>query len=172
MLDVGCGTGTLALRILDGSPGARVVGLDRDPEMLGRARRKFEGDGSGIRWVQGHAAALPHPDEHFDAVLSSLVLHHLRPVEKARAAGEIRRVLRPGGRAVVADWGRPGNRAMRVAYFLAVQLLDGFETTADHVRGVVPRLLRAKGLEDVSQSAQFSTVAGTLRIWRARKPGS
>lgn len=172
VLDVGCGTGTLGLRLAETAPRVQVAAVDRDPEMLARARRKRRDAGTGLALHLASCTDLPYPDRQFDRVLSSLLLHHLRPPEKHRTISEMRRVLRPGGRLVIADWGRPGNALERLAYLLAVQLLDGFETTADHVRGVLPRLVRSAGLDGVDRPARFATPAGPLEIWTGRRPAS
>jgi hypothetical protein len=69
----------------------------------------------------------------------------------------------------VADWGKAQNKLMRMA-FLLVQMLDGFETTADNVRGLLPQFFRAAGFEEVEESARYMTIVGTLSLHRARKP--
>src|SRR5215218_9704153 len=77
VLDVGCGTGNLALLAKRLQPRADVVGLDPDPRALDRARRKAERQHIAVRFDHGFAQELPYPDESFDRVLSSLMLHHL-----------------------------------------------------------------------------------------------
>lgn len=94
LLEVGCGPGfvTRALRRL--RPGLETFGLDLDPAMLHVARRS-------VSVVRGDAASLPFPDGAFDFVYARLVARHLpAPLD---ALAEMRRVLRPGGRVVVAD---------------------------------------------------------------------
>ena len=82
---------------------------------------------------------------------------------------EILRVLKPGGELHVADWGPPQNVFMHLA-FLAVQLLDGFETTSDNARGLLSLILLQVGFVDVHQTAQFATMFGTLSLLRSCKP--
>lgn len=102
VLDIGCGTGNLTLRAKQAQPGAEVTGCDPDTLALTRAQRKAHGD---IRFERGYAQDLPYPDATFDRVLSALMVHHLDPGTKAAAVGEMRRVLRPGGRLHLADVG-------------------------------------------------------------------
>jgi SAM-dependent methyltransferase len=97
------------------------------------------------------------------------MLHHLTRANKMRTLLEVLRVLRPNGELHIADWGRPQNGWMRAAFYL-VQKLDGFETTEDSVRGLLPALMQDAGFEDVQQTDQFATVLGTLCLYRARKP--
>mgnify|MGYP001577116939 FL=1 len=80
-------------------------------------------------------------------------------------------MLRPDGELHIADWGKPQNGLMRAAFYL-VQNLDGFETTADSVKGLLPVLMHEAGFEDVRQTDQFATVLGTLCLYRARKPSA
>ena len=169
VLDVGCGTATLTLMIKAVHPDAELVGLDGDPKVLALAGAKAEQQGLAIQLDQGLSTELPYEDRTFDRVVTSLLFHHLTRDAKMRTMQETLRVLRPGGALHVADWGPPQNVFMHLA-FLAVQFLDGFETTSDNARGMLPLLLLQAGFIDVHQTAQFSTMFGTLALLRARKP--
>ena len=169
VLDLGCGTGTLTLLIKSHHPKADVLGLDADPKVLDVARAKAAKAGLNIRLDQGIAFELPYPDTCFDRVISSLLFHHLTREKKEQTLGEVFRVLRRGGEFHVADWGKAQNWLMRIT-FLCVQMLDGFKTTADNVRGLLPQFFRAAGFEDVEESARYMTIVGTLSLHRARKP--
>lgn len=105
VLDVGCGTGTLALAAKQrvGASGV-VLGIDPSPEMVARARRKAARAGVDVVFEKAAVEALPFPDGQFDVVLSTLMMHHLPRAVRRDAAREIRRVLRPGGRVLVADF--------------------------------------------------------------------
>ncbi len=170
VLDLGCGTGTLALLIKKAHPDSDVVGLDADPEALETAKAKTAKARVQITLDQGMCFDLPYPDDSFDRVLSSLVFHHLSTEQKLRTLREVFRVLRPGSQLHVADWGKPQGQLMRLA-FLTVQMLDGFATTTDNVKGLLPEFFRGTGFQDVNESAQFMTLFGTLSLYRARKPG-
>jgi ubiquinone/menaquinone biosynthesis C-methylase UbiE len=125
-----------------------VFGLDGDPEALNLARTKLEEADIEVQLDQGLASALPYADESCDRILSSLLFHHLSSELKLEAMREVLRVLRPGGEFHVADWGKPTGPCMRLA-FVAVQLLDGFATTTDNVRGLLPDLLGLAGFRKV-----------------------
>ncbi len=169
ILDLGCGTGTLAIQVKLREPGAEMVGLDADPEMLGRAGEKAERAGVELILTEGFSNELPFEDAGFDRVLSTLFFHHLDPEPKRQTAREIARVLRKGGELHVADWGRPSDPVMRAA-FLGIRALDGFSNTADNYRGALPAIFEAAGLEEASETDRLRTALGTLALYRARRP--
>ena len=168
VLDLGCGTGTLAIAL--GSRVAKAFGVDADPRVLERARAKAARAGVPVQFDSGFADSVPHADESFDLVVTSLFLHHLRWDGKLAALREALRVLRPGGRLHVADWGEPDNLLMRAAFF-PVQWLDGVENTRDNVLGRLPEAFRSAGFIHEEQTRTFSTVFGTVALYRAVKPG-
>lgn len=106
VLDVGCGTGTLAIAAKRqvGTRGT-VYGVDASPEMLARANKKARKAGVGIVFKNALVEALPFSDGQFDVVLSTVMLHHLPGKLRSQCAAEIRRVLKPGGRVLAVDFG-------------------------------------------------------------------
>jgi ubiquinone/menaquinone biosynthesis C-methylase UbiE len=166
VLDLGCGTGTLALLIKQTCPGARVVGLDIDPRILAIARRKTQRAGADLELRQGSATEPPFAPGSFDRVLTTLVLHHLTTAQKRTALSAVRRLLRPGGELHVADWGKPHNALMQVAS-MGFRLFDGGETTEANLRGQLPALIAEAGFTDVSDSERWMTPFGTLSFIRA-----
>ena len=115
ILEIGPGPGGLAVELARRHVGVRLTGLDIDPAMVGRAsaRARREGLDDRLTFLVGDVAALPFPDSSFDLVTSSFSVHHWP--DAAAGFAEIRRVLRPEGRAIVYDlpdrWGRLETKA-------------------------------------------------------------
>ncbi len=106
VLDVGCGTGTLAIAAKrQVGPTGIVHGIDASPEMLARAEKKARKASVEIVLRNAMAQALPFPDGQFDAVLSTIMLHHLPRKARQQCAAEMRRVLKPGGRVLAVEFG-------------------------------------------------------------------
>lgn len=164
VLDLGCGTGTLALAAAAAAPGVRVTGVDADPVILAKAQRRATGAAVDITFDEAFSTALPYPDESFDVVLSTLFFHHLSDEAKCNTAAELARVLRPGGRVVVGDVGRPHDTFMRVAVRFSVQLLDGVETTTLNVRGGLPDVLSRAELQGVTVRDHMRAPTGSYEI--------
>ncbi|HVA28242.1 MAG TPA: methyltransferase domain-containing protein [Candidatus Baltobacteraceae bacterium] len=111
VLDVGCGTGTLAIAAKRkvGKAGT-VYGIDASREMLARARAKAKKQRADVAFENAAAEALPFPDARFDVVVSTIMLHHLPRKIRLEAAREIRRVLKPDGRVAIVDFQDSGKR--------------------------------------------------------------
>jgi ubiquinone/menaquinone biosynthesis C-methylase UbiE len=117
VLDIGCGTGTLAIAANRhvGTTGA-VSGIDASPSMIARANRKARKGGARVTFQVALAENLPFPDRRFDVVFSTLMLHHLPRKTRQQCAREIKRVLKIGGRVVAVDFGRAKRRGL-LAHF-------------------------------------------------------
>lgn len=165
LLDLGAGTGTLTIMVKQSCPGADVVGLDGDPQVLALARAKAAAAGAAISFDLGLATALPYADGAFDRVLSSLMLHHLTTDDKQGALGEAWRVLSPGGELHILDFGPPQNAP---AWLISL-VVRRLERTADNIAGRLPEMFRQAGFTAVAQTEQHMTIVGTLALYRGRK---
>lgn len=164
VLDVGCGTGTLLIELKKRFPSTQTYGLDGDPRILSLAERNAAASGVALNLERAMSNEMPFEDASFDRVFSSLFFHHLSRSDKETTFREIRRVLRPAGELHVADWGKPSNLLIRVA-FLQVQMLDGFETTRDNALGLIPQIAESVGFTHSRPERHFSTVFGTLTLY-------
>jgi ubiquinone/menaquinone biosynthesis C-methylase UbiE len=108
VLDVGCGTGSLAIAAKRHvGPIGAVHGIDASIEMIEGARRKAQKAGVEVVFEDAVVEKLPFPDATFDVVFSTTMFHHLADKARRQCLGEIRRVLRPGGRLLAVDFGGP-----------------------------------------------------------------
>jgi ubiquinone/menaquinone biosynthesis C-methylase UbiE len=164
VVEVGSGTGTLAIALGSARPDAHVLGVDGDEHAQALAQRKRGAE--RVEWRHGLAGELPLPDASADRVVMSLLLHHLGPAGKRAALTEAHRVLRPGGRLHIADWGRPADPLMRAAFF-ALQLIDGFDGTRDHAAGRLPGFVTDADFTGVQCHRRLHTVWGSLELLRA-----
>lgn len=164
VLDLGSGTGTLAVMSKQAHPSACVVGLDGDPKAIGIARRKAEKAGVSVRFDEGSAAALPYDDASFDRVVSSYVFHHLGADVKRRALHEVQRVLRPDGLFLLQDFGPQVTRWER----LLGRLFPKGPELRENLDGLLPGLMRDAGFRDVEEIGQRSIRIARIWTYRAR----
>jgi ubiquinone/menaquinone biosynthesis C-methylase UbiE len=165
VLEIGCGTGNLSVRVKRAHPDVELTGSDPDPLALARAQRKAR-DLTGIRFEHGYAQQLPYPDASFDRVLSALMLHHLRHDTKAAAAAEIFRVLRPGGSLHLADF---TGQAHGIHGLLAQRATRSGHPASNHDDGI-PRLLAAAGLDSAETATHRHPIIGRITYYRAIHP--
>jgi SAM-dependent methyltransferase len=159
VLDVGCGTGTLALLIKRLFPDVDVVGRDPDQKALARAGRKAQRAGVSISFELGFSDALHYPAASFDQVFSSFMFHHLGRAEKDGTLREIRRVLRPGGRLQLLDFDGPesGQKPHRSRLHIHRRLSDNAEAT-------VLTLMTGAGLTNARTTARPAVLGGSVRM--------
>lgn len=111
VLDLGCGTGTLVVRLKRKYPAAQIVGLDPDPKALRRAKKKIKRAGVAVQLDEGFADELPYDEGTFDRVLSSFMLHHLEDPDREKMLREVLRVLKPAGTFHLLDFAGGEDRA-------------------------------------------------------------
>jgi ubiquinone/menaquinone biosynthesis C-methylase UbiE len=166
ILDVGCGTGGFAARVLERYPRAQVWGLDLSEGMLRRAAARGQAAAGRLHLVRGDSGRLPFADNTFDAITCSHSFHHYP--QPAHVAAEMHRTLRPGGRLFIIDgdrdrpWGR-------LVFDVLVVLVEG---PVRHLSGrEFRRLFRHVGFADVSQRRRQGFLPFLLTTGRAVKAG-
>jgi len=172
VLDVGCGTGgvTIPAKLRIGKNG-RASGIDPSPEMIATARQKAGRAGLDIDFRVGAIESLPFPDGTFDAVTSSLMMHHLPEHVQVKGLAEIKRVLKPGGRLLIADMMRMST-SFRKRFLI---LIAPHLVLHQYLRGVkfgiedLPKLLQESGFVEIKQLEDSFLAIGFVR---ALKPAA
>ncbi len=165
VLDVGCGTGTLALAAKRrvGSAG-EVHGIDPSEQMIARAKAKALREGLAITFEVAPAQKLPFDDASFDVVLSSLMLHHLPHLARQEAVDEIRRVLKPNGRLLIVELiQKPG----LLSALMPARLAHGKQHS--HAFDEAKALMKGGGFDEVA-SGSFQWRFAAWLLGEARMP--
>jgi demethylmenaquinone methyltransferase/2-methoxy-6-polyprenyl-1,4-benzoquinol methylase len=179
VLDLGCGTGDLALAVA--RCGARAIGLDLSSGMLRVAVTR----GADARWIRGDAGSVPLADGSVDAVVSGFALRNLIDLEQALS--ECARVLRPGGRLALLEVDAPRVSLLRLAhafYFHRVVPLIGRILVERDAYAYLPAsvvylpgedelawLLAAAGFEAIAKTRLAAGVAQLVTANRATEAG-
>lgn len=164
VLEIGCGTGNLALLAKRLNPAAEIVGIDPDPRALGHARQKAHRSGLAVRFELAFSERLPFPGASFYRVLSALMFHHLPPATKVLALGEAFRVLKPGGSMHLADFDEGEHSS------------GGFHASICHSRhgsistDIVVGLMRDAGFTDPQEVTRQSGILGRIAYYKAGRP--
>ena len=158
VLDVGCGTGEVTLLAKKRAKDGKVYGIDPAPEMISVARSKAARKRLDIDFRVGVIEALPFPDSSIDVVTSSLMMHHLPQDLKVRGLAEIYRVLKTGGRLLVADFMRPTGSFLNHLY-IALTRHQGLQTGIEDL----DNLLKQAGFTQIKLSDEKVLVIGFVR---------
>lgn len=152
ILDLGCGTGNLALRLA--ARGLHVTGLDLSPEMLDVARQKAAAH-SALRWVQAGAVELidHFQPESFDTIVSVLLFSELAEAEQVETLRQCHSLLRTGGQLIIADEVRAPTLARR-----SIQNLVRFPLAAITYALTQTSTGGVRGLQEEIEAAHFSVV--------------
>lgn len=168
VLDVGCGTGTLAILIKRQHPTITVIGVDPDPKALARAERKARAADVSVHFERGFADTLGYPDASFDRVFSSLMFHHLGRNEKERSLREIRRVLRPGARLEFLDIANAESHA----HGRLARLIHPPRQMKDNADARIIQLMTAAGFVAAKKIGERRLIFGNVAFFQATAPAS
>ena len=170
VLDVGCGTGSLAILLKKHHPDVEIVGLDPDPASLAIAKSKAEAAGVAIEWHHGFASNATKAGK-FDKVVSSLVFHQV-PLDGKRVGIEAMfAAVRAGGSVCIADYALQSRQLMRLA-FRFIQLIDGKADTQPNADGFLETELSKHSSKAVTPVFAIDTPTGTISIFREVKATS
>jgi len=158
VLDIGCGTGSLAVLIKKSHPEVEVIGVDPDPAALSISKRKANRAGLSIEFDRGFSDHLSYPDASFDRVFSSFMFHHLEPNERAATLREIGRVLKAGGSLHLLDFAPRDGKGHR--HHRNPHEESRFE-------GRVTELMSAAGLVDAMEVAKGKIFFGPIAYYSA-----
>ena len=173
ILDVGSGTGSLAIAVTAVEPGCIFRGIDPDEAAIAIARQKAALAGSSATFETASFGGRPGGDgERPDKIVCSLVLHQVPLAEKRRLLAAMSDRLKPGGELFIADYGHQPTYAMRTAFRLTVQLLDGKVDTQPNADGILPALIEGAGFRRQVTLDAVDTVTGRIELIRAEKPAA
>ncbi|MGE3712878.1 MAG: class I SAM-dependent methyltransferase [Hyphomicrobiaceae bacterium] len=170
ILDVGCGTGSLAILLKQSAPGAHIVGLDPDTDILERAAAKAKQAGVEIEWRQGFARDAGQNPGAFDKTVSSLVFHQVPVAEKQAGIDAMIAGTKPSGEVHIADFAAQRSRFMRAA-FGVVGRVDGSVNTQPNADGAIERILSGVSPEASIPTAIFRTPLGEISLFRLIRTG-
>lgn len=160
VLDIGCGTGSLAVLIEQLFPGVEVIGLDPDEKALARAKLKAQRAKVAIQFDVGFSDALSYPTASFDRVFSSFMFHHLARDDKQRTLGEIRRVLKDGGSLHLLDFDGP----VESGHGWRWRGLHSHPRLTDNAERTILELMKEVGLAEPKKTSDRTLLGGSLRI--------
>jgi len=169
LLDVGCGSGDLLAMAASREAGAVLVGIDPDEDALELASHKILGTIRAAELHQGLAQQLPFDDECFDIVSATRLLGGLDPRARAQVLRECWRVLRPGGRLLVADWVEEPQGIEALISYPWRLVRDIFFADAGGAPTVAEAITIAR-FHPPEPRTRFRTVVGMIEILEAFKP--
>ena len=158
ILDIGCGTGTLVVKLKRQYPSAQVIGIDPDPKVLRRARNKATRAAVSVQLDPGFADELPYEENSFDRVFSSFMFHHLNEQERENMLREVLRVLRAGGSFHLLDF-----VANDASHGFFDRLFQAHAQMKDNRDASILELMSHVGLTNAAKVKEGSMLFGLLR---------
>ncbi len=145
IVDVGCGTGMFLALAKEKYPRAHLIGVDPDKKALAIARHRLTKNGGSVELHDAYAESIPLQSASADVCVSSLAFHHMPDEVKEKAAEEIFRILKPGGRVIIADFGKGGNWLLRKV----LGLFENVEYLKGNFQGLIPVYLEKAGFKNI-----------------------
>lgn len=172
IVDIGAGTGSLAILIKKIQPSVRMIAIDPDPEIEKIAENKAAKAGTDLEFISAMGDAdLDHliAPGTVDKVVSSLVLHQCPIPIKKRILGNAFRMLKPGGILYISDYGRQRSVLMKLAFNL-VRMTDGYDDTRANKEGKLPDYISEAGFNSIEELNVTSTPTGSISLYKGLKP--
>jgi|SRR4029453_4577836 ubiquinone/menaquinone biosynthesis C-methylase UbiE len=162
ILDIGCGTGTLAVMLKRSQADIEVIGLDPDPKALRRAKTKATRAGFSLQLDQGFADDLPYAEHSFDRVFSSFMFHHLEGQNREKTLREVLRVLKPGGAFHLLDFAGADHSSHGLRSHLR-SLIHSSERLKDNSDVRIVELMGRAGFTNAAKLKEGKMLFGLLR---------
>lgn len=155
IVDIGCGTGILIEEASKRHADLEIIGIDPDSEMLRRARRRVSSLKSQVFLVRGFSTQINVPDQSVDVCFSTLTFHHLSRVQKQKTAAEAHRILKNGGKLVIADF-----RHIHFPFLAKFFLFENQEYLQENFEGIVSDVIKQAGFSMIREIRRpFSLVS-------------
>lgn len=170
IVDLGSGTGTFAVMVMQAAPALRLVAVDPDPVVREIAEAKARRANALIEFVtaMGDASIDGLEPGSVDKVVNSLVLHQCPITAKKEILANAFRLLKPGGRLLISDFGAQRTWLMRLLFNL-VRIADGYEDTRANKDGRIPQFITEAGFERVQELRITPTLTGSISLYSAWK---
>lgn len=169
IVDVGCGTGSLLVRLGKAAPSAQLIGIDPDTAVLTRARKRLVAASLAVELHVGFARQVAGllDGRRPTKIVSSLMFHQVPMEEKVTAFAAMHASLAAGSELHIADYGLQRTWLMRTLFRGVIQTLDGRVNTESNARGVLPNIMRATGFRSVEETLVIPTISGSISLYRA-----
>lgn len=176
IIDVGCGTGTLILSIAESFNGkCKLVGIDIANNMLNIARKKARQKKLEVDFENQCVELLSYPDSYFDIAVASMLFHHLDKKQKYKALLEILRILKPGGKLLIIDIGKPTKQVIKFLFLpsnisIIIKFFISFllkrANFLDNIKGNLPCIIEKYGFTVLAHNKELGAIDLILSEWR------